>query len=41
MDITVQRKLIAILKIIYESHTPAGAWLIADRINSWGPNNNK
>lgn len=36
MDLTVQRKLIAILKIIYESHTPVGARLIADRMNSQG-----
>ncbi|HLB72275.1 MAG: NrpR regulatory domain-containing protein [Candidatus Methanoperedens sp.] len=36
MDLTVQRKIIAILKIIHESHTPIGARLIADRMNSRG-----
>lgn len=36
MDLTVQRKLIAILKIIHESHTPVGARLIADRMNLQG-----
>jgi len=36
MDLTTQRKLIAILKIIHESHTPLGARLIADRMNSQG-----
>ncbi len=36
MDLTVQRKLIAILRIIHESHTPIGARLIADRMNLRG-----
>ncbi len=36
MDLTVQRKLIAILRIIRESHTPIGARLIADRLYSRG-----
>lgn len=36
MDLAVQRKLIAILKIIHESHTPIGARLIADRMNLRG-----
>ncbi|MCZ7402891.1 MAG: NrpR regulatory domain-containing protein [Candidatus Methanoperedens sp.] len=36
MDLTTQRKMIAILKIIHESHTPLGARLIADRMNSQG-----
>ncbi len=36
MDLTIQRKLIAILKIIRESRTPIGARLIADRMNLRG-----
>ncbi len=36
MDLIVQRKLIAILKIIRESRTPIGARLIADRMNLRG-----
>ncbi len=36
MDLTVQRKLVAILIIIHESHTPIGARLISDRINLQG-----
>ncbi len=36
MDLTVQRKLIAILTIIRESRTPIGARLIADRMNLRG-----
>src|SRR5450759_230699 len=36
MDLTTQRKMIAILKIVHESHTPLGARLIADRMNSQG-----
>jgi repressor of nif and glnA expression len=36
MDLTVQRKLIAILRIIRESHTPIGARLIGDRLNGLG-----
>ena len=36
MDLTVQRKLIAILRIIRESQTPIGARLIADRMNIRG-----
>ncbi len=36
MDLTVQRKLIAILRIIRESHTPIGARLIADRMDGLG-----
>ena len=36
MDLTTQRKLMAILRIIHESHTPIGGRLIADRMNSRG-----
>lgn len=36
MDLTTQRKLLAILKIIQESHKPLGARLIADRLNFQG-----
>ncbi len=36
MDLTVQRKLIAILRIIQESRTPVGARLIAYRMNERG-----
>jgi repressor of nif and glnA expression len=36
MDLTVQRKLIAILKVIHESQTPVGARLIAYRLNERG-----
>ncbi len=36
MELTVQRKLIAILRILRESHTPIGARLIADRMNLEG-----
>ncbi|VVB87694.1 Global nitrogen regulator NrpRI [uncultured archaeon] len=35
-DLTVQRKLIAILRIISKSHSPIGARLIADRMNLQG-----
>ncbi len=36
MNLTVQRKLIAILRILRESHTPIGARLIADRMSLQG-----
>jgi len=36
MDLTTQRKLIAILRIIHESHKPVGGRLIADRMNLRG-----
>lgn len=36
MDMTTKRKLIAILEIIHESHTPIGGRLIADRMNFRG-----
>ncbi len=36
MDLTTQRKLIAILRIIHESHAPVGGRLIADRMNLRG-----
>lgn len=36
MDLTTQRKLIAILRIIHESHAPVGGRLIADRMNIRG-----
>jgi repressor of nif and glnA expression len=36
MDLTVQRKLIAILRIIQENQTPVGARLIAYRMNERG-----
>ncbi|VVB90475.1 Global nitrogen regulator NrpRI [uncultured archaeon] len=36
MDLTVQRKLIAILRVIRESQTPVGARLIAYRLNERG-----
>ncbi len=36
MDLSAQRKLIEILRIIRESHTPIGARLIADRMNLRG-----
>ena len=36
MDLAVQRKMVAILKIIHESHTPIGGRLIADRMNEQG-----
>jgi repressor of nif and glnA expression len=35
-DLTTQRKLIAILRIIHESHAPVGGRLIADRMNIRG-----
>ncbi|VVB87705.1 Global nitrogen regulator NrpRI [uncultured archaeon] len=36
MELDVQRKMVAILRIIYESHTPIGGRLIADRMNLQG-----
>lgn len=36
MDLTVQRKVIAILRIIHESHIPVGARVIAYRMNEKG-----
>ncbi len=36
MDLAVQRKMIAILSIIHESHTPIGGRLIAYRMNERG-----
>jgi len=36
MDLSAQRKLIAIMRIIYESRTPVGARLIADRMDERG-----
>ena len=36
MDLSTQRKLIAILRLIHESHTPIGGRLIADRMNLRG-----
>lgn len=36
MDLITQRKLIAILRIIHESHAPVGGRLIADRMNLRG-----
>jgi len=36
MDMTTQRKLMAILKVIHESHAPIGGRLIADRMNARG-----
>ena len=36
MDLDVQRKMVAILRIIHESHSPIGGRLIADRMNLRG-----
>ncbi|MCE8425759.1 MAG: DUF128 domain-containing protein [Candidatus Methanoperedens sp.] len=36
MELDVQRKMVAILKIIHECHTPIGGRLIADRLNLQG-----
>jgi len=36
MDLLAQRKLISILKIIYENRTPVGARLISDRMDELG-----
>jgi repressor of nif and glnA expression len=36
MELEVQRKIVAILKIIHESHNPIGGRLIADRMNLQG-----
>lgn len=36
MELDIQRKMVAILRIIHESHTPIGGRLIADRMNLQG-----